>query len=100
MDTMSAMTDTILNVEHLSMKFGGLVAIGDLSFQAKRGDITALIGPNGAGKTTVFDMVSGFLRPDRGAVWFAGHDVSTSGPDVRGRLGLGHREVDGHHEGR
>ena len=52
--------DTILQVEHLSMKFGGLVAIGDLSFQAKRGEITALIGPNGAGKTTVFNCITGF----------------------------------------
>ena len=46
-----AATENILQVEHLSMKFGGLVAIGDLSFNVKRGEITALIGPNGAGKT-------------------------------------------------
>ncbi len=56
--------DTILTVEHLSMRFGGLVAINDLSFDVKRGDITAIIGPNGAGKTTVFNCITGFTsRP-------------------------------------
>ena len=58
----------ILEVEHLSMKFGGLVAIGDLSFQAKRGEITALIGPNGAGKTTVFNCITGFYKPTEGMI--------------------------------
>ncbi len=60
--------DAILEVEHLSMKFGGLVAIGDLSFQARRGDITALIGPNGAGKTTVFNCITGFYKPTEGMI--------------------------------
>lgn len=60
--------DTILNVEHLSMRFGGLMAINDLSFQVKRGDITALIGPNGAGKTTVFNCVTGFYKPTMGMI--------------------------------
>jgi branched-chain amino acid transport system ATP-binding protein len=58
----------ILKVEHLSMKFGGLVAIGDLSFEARRGDITALIGPNGAGKTTVFNCITGFYKPTEGRI--------------------------------
>ncbi len=63
----NAMTnDTILKVEHLSMKFGGLMAINDLSFDVKRGDITALIGPNGAGKTTVFNCITGFYKPTMG----------------------------------
>ncbi len=60
--------DPILNVEHLSMKFGGLTAIGDLSFQAGRGQITALIGPNGAGKTTVFNCITGFYKPTEGMI--------------------------------
>ena len=63
MSAASAMNDPILRVDHLSMKFGGLVAIGDLSFQARRGEITALIGPNGAGKTTVFNCITGFYKP-------------------------------------
>jgi branched-chain amino acid transport system ATP-binding protein len=62
-------TDTsndILDVDHLSMRFGGIVAVNDLSFTAKRGDITALIGPNGAGKTTVFNCITGFYKPTTG----------------------------------
>ena len=54
------------------MKFGGLVAIGDLSFEAKRGEITALIGPNGAGKTTVFNCITGFYKPTEGMITLTG----------------------------
>ena len=60
------MSDAILSVEHLTMRFGGLVAVSDLSFQARRGAITAIIGPNGAGKTTVFNCITGFYRPTEG----------------------------------
>lgn len=56
----------VLTVEHLTMRFGGLVAVNDLSFNVGRGDITALIGPNGAGKTTVFNCVTGFYKPTEG----------------------------------
>jgi branched-chain amino acid transport system ATP-binding protein len=56
----------ILTVSHLSMRFGGIVAVNDLSFAAARGKITALIGPNGAGKTTVFNCITGFYRPTTG----------------------------------
>ncbi len=61
-------SDTLLKVEHLSMKFGGLMAINDFSFEAKRGEITALIGPNGAGKTTVFNCITGFYKPTMGMI--------------------------------
>lgn len=57
-----------LHVQHLTMRFGGLVAIDDLSFQAGRTDITALIGPNGAGKTTVFNCITGFYKPTEGMI--------------------------------
>ncbi len=50
------------------MRFGGLMAINDFSFEAKRGDITALIGPNGAGKTTVFNCITGFYKPTMGMI--------------------------------
>ncbi|MBV8567321.1 MAG: ABC transporter ATP-binding protein [Methylobacteriaceae bacterium] len=64
-------SDPLLVVEHLTMRFGGLVAVNDLSFSAGRGDITALIGPNGAGKTTVFNCVTGFYKPTEGRLSLA-----------------------------
>jgi branched-chain amino acid transport system ATP-binding protein len=60
--------DDILKVDHLTMRFGGIVAVNDLSFGAERRQITALIGPNGAGKTTVFNCVTGFYKPTSGAI--------------------------------
>jgi branched-chain amino acid transport system ATP-binding protein len=60
--------DPILSVNHLTMRFGGVVAINDLSFKAERRKITALIGPNGAGKTTVFNCITGFYKPTSGAI--------------------------------
>jgi branched-chain amino acid transport system ATP-binding protein len=60
--------EPILRVEHLSMRFGGLVAVADLSFVAQRNHITALIGPNGAGKTTVFNCITGFYKPSTGMI--------------------------------
>ncbi len=57
---------TVLRVEHLTMRFGGLVAVDSLSFEAQEGEITALIGPNGAGKTTVFNCITGFYKPSEG----------------------------------
>jgi branched-chain amino acid transport system ATP-binding protein len=60
--------DFILSVDHLTMRFGGIVAVNDLSFAAERRKITALIGPNGAGKTTVFNCITGFYKPTSGAM--------------------------------
>jgi len=79
---------TVLHVEHLTMRFGGLVAIDDLSFAVERGTITALIGPNGAGKTTVFNCITGFYKPTEGrialqrgdaTVWNALESLTNSG---------------------
>ena len=60
--------DPILDVKNLTMRFGGLIAVKDLSFDVGRGDITALIGPNGAGKTTVFNCITGFYKPTSGSL--------------------------------
>jgi branched-chain amino acid transport system ATP-binding protein len=62
------MSEAVLAIEHLTMRFGGLVAVDDVSFAVKRGDITALIGPNGAGKTTVFNCITGFYKPSVGRI--------------------------------
>jgi branched-chain amino acid transport system ATP-binding protein len=60
--------ELILDVDHLTMSFGGLVAVDDLSFTAHRREITAIIGPNGAGKTTVFNCITGFYQPSEGMI--------------------------------
>ncbi len=67
----------LLQVEHVTMRFGGLTAVNALSFQAHKGEITALIGPNGAGKTTVFNCITGFYKPTQGMVSL-NHDDGTS----------------------
>src|SRR3954465_15582990 len=72
-------SDRILSVDRLTMRFGGIVAVNDLSFNAERRKITALIGPNGAGKTTVFNCITGFYKPTSGTMRLA-HE---SGADIR-----------------
>jgi branched-chain amino acid transport system ATP-binding protein len=67
----------ILNVDHLTMRFGGVVAVNNLSFEAERRKITALIGPNGAGKTTVFNCITGFYKPTTGAMRLTHDDGRT-----------------------
>ncbi len=67
----------ILQVEHLTMRFGGLTAVGDLSFAARAGHITSVIGPNGAGKTTVFNCITGFYRPTSGTLRLSHGDGGT-----------------------
>jgi branched-chain amino acid transport system ATP-binding protein len=66
--------DPLLTVEHLTMRFGGLTAVDDVSFEVGRRDITALIGPNGAGKTTVFNCITGFYEPTEGLMRLAHPD--------------------------
>jgi len=78
-----------LEVTDLTVRFGGLQAVGGVSLRIEPGEIVGIIGPNGAGKTTLFDLISGFTRADAGRVMIGGHDVSGSAPDKRARLGLG-----------
>ena len=70
--TYAATEDEVLRIEHLSINFGGLKAVDDLSFCIKSGEIFGLIGPNGAGKTTVFNCITQFYKPNEGAVLFRG----------------------------
>ena len=69
--------DKILSVDRLTMRFGGIVAVQDLSFAAERKKITALIGPNGAGKTTVFNCITGFYKPSGGSIRLTHDDGRT-----------------------
>ena len=89
-------TDPLLTVEHLVMRFGGLIAVHDMSFVVGRGDITALIGPNGAGKTTVFNCITGFYKPSSGRIALA-QPVPASIEAIDALTGTGERWV--HHDG-
>ncbi|MFN3524922.1 MAG: ABC transporter ATP-binding protein [Paracoccus sp. (in: a-proteobacteria)] len=77
-----------LEVEGLSLQFGGLKALTDVGFAAEPGKITAVIGPNGAGKTSLFNCISGFYRPRAGAIRMDGQDVTRMRPPERARMGF------------
>lgn len=83
------MTELVLSVQNLTKHFGGLVAVGDVSFDLQQGDLLSIIGPNGAGKTTLFNLVTGQLSPSVGHVVFKGNDISNLAPQERAQLGLG-----------
>ncbi len=78
----------LLEVNGITKKFGGLVAVNNLSLNVDRGGITALIGPNGAGKTTAFSVIAGFYKPTLGTVTFDGKNISGMRPDQICKLGL------------
>ena len=70
------MSDKVLDIESLTLKFGGLTALDDVSFDIKEGEILGLIGPNGAGKTTCFNAITGVYRPTSGAIRFEGRSLA------------------------
>lgn len=78
----------LLEVDGLSIEFGGLKAVDEVSFKVRPGEIVSVIGPNGAGKTTLFNMVSGIYTPSRGTVRLAGADVTAMEPHLLARRGL------------
>ena len=82
------MSENVLHLDHLTMRFGGVVAVNDLSMDINRGEIVALIGPNGAGKTTAFNMVTGVYQPTEGKVLLEGQDVTGRRPDEITKLGV------------
>jgi branched-chain amino acid transport system ATP-binding protein len=82
------MAESLLEVESVSRRFGGLLAVDAASLSARAGRITALIGPNGAGKTTLFSIISGFLKPTAGRVRYGGEDVTGEPPHLLARRGI------------
>jgi len=83
-----AAPDYILRIDHVTKRFGGLVAVDDVSFDVKRGEVFALIGPNGAGKTTLFNSITGIFPPTDGHVVFEGRDIAGSKPHQAAALGI------------
>jgi len=80
--------DSILETRGLTKEFRGFVAVKDVSLKVSRGSIHALIGPNGAGKTTCFNLLTRFLVPTRGRIFYKGRDITGSGPAAIARMGL------------
>src|SRR5436853_700911 len=76
----SRMSAPLLRVDRLTKRFGGLVAVDQISFELARDEIVGLIGPNGAGKTTLLRLITKILRPDSGRIFFAGEDVTALPP--------------------
>lgn len=78
----------LLVVENVTKRFGGLVAVNNVSFELERGDFLGLIGPNGAGKTTLFNVINGIYKPESGRVIFKGIDITKKSPHSIARLGI------------
>ena len=80
--------DTVLETRGLTKEFKGFIAVKDVSLKVRRGSIHALIGPNGAGKTTCFNLLTHFLEPTRGQIFFNGREITGSSPSAIARMGL------------
>jgi len=81
--------NVLLEIEKAKKKFGGLTAVSNFSLHLKKGELKGLIGPNGAGKTTVFNLITGFYKPDDGKILFKGVDITNELPDTRVNQGIG-----------
>ncbi|KII14550.1 ABC transporter ATP-binding protein [Phaeobacter sp. S60] len=79
---------SLLEIEHATLKFGGVVAVNDLSFSVEEGEVYAIVGPNGAGKSTVFNLISRFYQPHSGRLSFDGQDLLQSKADAVADLGI------------
>jgi branched-chain amino acid transport system ATP-binding protein len=83
-----AAPSTALSIEHITVHFGGLVAVSDMTFTVNEGEVVGLIGPNGAGKTTAFNVITGFLRPTRGEIRYRGRRLNGLRPHEVAEAGL------------
>ena len=81
--------NTILEAKSLKKRFGGLEAVSNFSFSLKKGETRGLIGPNGAGKTTVFNLITGFYKPNSGKLFYKGKEITYESPDKRVSRGIG-----------
>ena len=79
----------ILEISHVSKRFGGLRAVSDVSFSINENETVFIVGPNGAGKTTLFNLISGVIHPDEGTIRYRGEDITHTRPDVAANLGIG-----------
>jgi branched-chain amino acid transport system ATP-binding protein len=82
------MENTILSVRNIVKRFGGLIALNNVSFDAEEGEILGIIGPNGAGKTTLFNVITGFYKPDNGKIVFRDNDITGLPPHKVSHLGI------------
>lgn len=78
----------LLEVKNLLKRFGGITAVNNVSFNVSKGEIIAVVGPNGAGKTTLLNLISGFIKPDSGKVFFKGKDVTGWSPEKMANIGI------------
>lgn len=81
-------TTALLSIDQISLNFGGIQALQDVSFDVAAGEILAIIGPNGAGKTSLINSINGFYRPQQGQILYEGYDISDVPPYQRARLGI------------
>ena len=79
---------SFLEISNLSLSFGGLKAVDDVSFHVDKGEVFTIVGPNGAGKSTIFNMISAFYAPSQGHISFQGNDITAARPDAIARLGI------------
>jgi branched-chain amino acid transport system ATP-binding protein len=79
---------TLLETKKLTKSFGGIVAVHELDFHIRKGEILGLIGPNGSGKTTLFNLITGFLEPSSGQIFFEGRDITGLKPEKTSSLGI------------
>lgn len=88
MNSKEVISENVLEINNLSISFGGLKAVENVTFKLKNGELLGLIGPNGAGKTTLFNMLSGVYTPTSGEIILDGENVNGTRPDKLSKLGV------------